>query len=65
MRNNSVSGASAYLIVNEAVGTIDARQNWFGTPFLEFFEPMLVGQIDYDPTLENGIDISTATGFQN
>lgn len=64
MRNNSIKGASGYLIMNEAVGTIDARQNWFGTPFLEFFEPMLLGQIDYDPSLENGDDMSTDTGFQ-
>ena len=65
MRNNSISGATGYLIMNEAVGTIDARQNWFGTQFLEFFEPLLLGQIDYDPSLESGIDISTDTGFQN
>jgi hypothetical protein len=64
MRNNSIKGASGYLIMNEAVGTIDARQNWFGTPFIEFFETMLLGQIDYDPSLENGDDMSAARGFQ-
>jgi hypothetical protein len=64
MRNNSITGASAYLIMNEAAGVVDARQNWFGTPFVEFFEPLLLGQVDYDPTLENGNDTSSAIGFQ-
>jgi hypothetical protein len=65
MRNNSITTASAYFIMNESMGTIDATNNWFGTPFVEFIEPALLGQIDYDPALVDGTDVSGDIGFQN
>jgi hypothetical protein len=65
MRNNSITDASAYFIMNESMGTIDATNNWFGTPFVEFIEPSLLGQIDYDPALVDGTDVSGDIGFQN
>ena len=46
-------------------GTIDALSNWFGTPFIEFIEAKILGQVDYDPSLEDGTDLSTDVGFQN
>jgi hypothetical protein len=51
--------------MNESMGTIDATNNWFGTPFVEFIEPSLLGQIDYDPALVDGTDVSGDIGFQN
>lgn len=65
MRNNSITSASAYFIMNESMGIVDAKSNWFGTPFNEFIEPYLLGSIDYDPTLDNGDDVSSDIGFQN
>jgi hypothetical protein len=65
MRNNSITEAGAYFIMNESAGTIDARSNWFGTPFIELIESKFLGQVDYDPSLENGTDVSTDVGFQN
>ena len=65
MRNNSITQASAYFIMNESPGTIDALSNWFGTPFIEFIEAKILGQVDYDPSLEDGTDLSTDVGFQN
>jgi hypothetical protein len=65
MRNNSITEAGAYFILNESAGTIDARSNWFGTPFIELIESKFLGQVDYDPSLEDGTDVSTDVGFQN
>ncbi|MFN7472035.1 MAG: NosD domain-containing protein, partial [Roseiflexaceae bacterium] len=65
MRNNSITEASAYFIMNESQGTIDALSNWFGTPFIEFIESKILGQVDYDPSLTDGTDVSTDVGFQN
>ena len=47
------------------MGVIDAKNNWFGTQFVEFVEPYLLGSIEYDPVLDNGDDVSSDIGFQN
>ena len=46
-------------------GTIDAVSDWFGTTCIVLIKSKILGQVDYDPSLEDGTDLSTDVGFQN
>jgi hypothetical protein len=63
---NSFTGLNGSLAIQQQSGNaLNATCNWFGTRDAEVIKSLISGSVNYAPWLINGIDTSTAIGFQS